>query len=59
MGQMSHSNSEEQFTIETLKGAITIIVEHKSGFIFYVQLYAGCDQAMCGLMLPTVTCHTQ
>lgn len=32
---MSHRRSEEQLTIETLKGAITIIVEHKSGFMFY------------------------
>ena len=32
--QMSHPNSEEQLTIETLKGAITIIVEHKSHFMF-------------------------
>ena len=31
---MSHPNSEEQLTIETLKGTITIIVEHKSCFMF-------------------------
>ena len=34
LAQMSHPNSEEQLTIETLKGAITIIVEHKSHFMF-------------------------
>ena len=33
--QMSNWRPEEQLAIETLKGAITIIVEHKSGFMFY------------------------